>query len=257
MVEGRTIWLSDYTAMNDVSEFQFARERLIALIQHRAVYMDTLPRICVSLALSNLSETTGLVIGSLSSRKDDLSQWRAYAENGQGCVVGIDARYLEQYAGVAIRSVVYDEQEVDRLLRAGLSVVQEQYDEHPEDVATLMDFARHLVVDLFTIKHPCFADEREVRISRMLVRSDAGQLEDVGGNRTDGATTPPLLVANRTGAFGETVYVALPLCRHDGTNAIVSVGFGPTMSADAVGKHMQRFQALGIDVWNSDLPYRA
>ena len=256
MVESRSIWLSEHTAMNDSSEFTYARDRLFMLLRDREVYMDKLARYFIVLTVEELIKGTGLMLGSLTARRDDLSQWRSYANNGAGCVLGIDAAYLERDAGVAIRTVVYDESEADLMLRLSLGVVQQQYVDAPDDVATLMDFARHAAVDLFNIKHPGFADEREVRIAHMLVRADDGSLSDVGGNRADGGKVSPMPVAERTTAFGRTNYVALPLIRPNGSSAVVSVGLGPTMSDTERARLRALFEAQGLAVWQSTLPYR-
>lgn len=256
MVETRTIWMSEFTAMNDASEFAYARDKLVALLTNRDVYIETLARTCVIFALKGLTANTGLMLGSLTARRDDLGQWRSYASNGAGCVLGIDARYLEHEAGVAIRTVLYEEALVDRMLRTALEVVQTQAEEAPDDLDELMEFARHLVADLFNIKHPAFADEREIRISRMLIRQGDGSLEDVGGNRTDGGVVPAVPVGLRTGAYGETRYIALPLSREDGSRAIVSAGLGPTMSISHATKQETYFASHGLDVWRSTLPYR-
>ena len=256
MVENRSIWLSEHTAMNDTSEFAYARDRLFALLRDREVHMDMLARYCLVLTVESLIEGIGLMLGSLTARRDDLGQWRNYASNGAGCVLGIDAAYLEHDGGVAVRTVLYDENEVDCMLRAALEVLQQQYVDAPDDVTTLMDFARRAAVDLFNIKHPSFADEREVRIARMLVRADDGSLSDAGGNRTDSSKVPPMPVAERVGAFGKTNYVALPLTRPDGSSAIVSVGLGPTMSKTDQARHRALFEGHGLTVWQSTLPYR-
>jgi hypothetical protein len=256
MVETRTIWMSEYTAMNDASEFAYARDRLAALLKNRDVYVETLARTCVIFALEGLTANTGLMLGSLTARRDDLGQWRSYSGNGAGCVLGIDARYLEHEAGVAIRTVLYEKALVDKMLRTSLEIVQAQADEAPDDMDELMAFARHLVADLFNIKHPGFADEREVRIARMLIRKGEGSLEDVGGNRTDGGAVPALSVGTRTGAFGETRYIALPLSREDGSSAIVSAGLGPTISIADAATQEAYFARHGLDVWRSNLPYR-
>jgi hypothetical protein len=257
MLESRSIWLSEYTAMNDSSEFAYAREQLFSLIRNRAIYMDQVTRYHVIFAVEGLAANTGLMIASLTARNDDLGQWRSYADNGNGCVLGLDARYLERDAGVAIRTVVYEEGLVDQILRLALEIVQEQYAESPDDLATLRDYAQRLAVDLFSVKHPGFADEREVRISRMLIRENEGQLTDVGGNRIGEAGTPALPVMFRNGRFGQTRYIALPLIRDDGSCAIVSAGLGPAMSAAAAVDHSRFFETLGLDVWRSRLPYRA
>lgn len=256
MLESRSIWLSEYTAMSDSSEFAYAREQLFSLLRDRALYIDQAVRRHVIVAVEELAANTGLMIGSLTARNNDLGQWRIYAANGSGCVLGLDARYLQCDAGVAIRTVVYEEGLVDQILRLGLEIVQSQHADHPDDLATLRDYAQHFAVDLFSVKHPCFADEREVRISRMLVRENGGQLTDVGGNRIDGADTPALPVGLRNGRFGQTRYVALPLIRDDGSCAIISAGLGPTMDVEDAVNHARFFEALGLDVWRSTLPYR-
>jgi hypothetical protein len=256
IVESQSIWLSEHTAMNDSSEFAYARERLLSLLRDREVYLDSLVRYCLILALQGLSENTGLMIGSLTARQDDLGQWRSYATNGSGCVLGLDARYLEHDAGVAIRTIVYDETMADCVLRLGLGVMQEQLAAYPDDPATLLEFGQRLTADLFTIKHPGFVDEREVRISRMLVRGQNGELTDVGGNRAGGGHTPALAVAVRDGAFGQTRYIALPLSGDDKSSAIVSIGLGPTMAPEAAADNTDFFAAHGLEVWRSTLPYR-
>lgn len=256
MVASQAIWLSEYTALNDASEFTYARDRLYDLIRDREVYTDTVARFALMFAVEGLADNTGLMLGSLTARKDDLNQWRSYSANGAGCVVGIDASYLEHDAGVAVRTVLYDDSTVGQLLRTALTVVQDQYDEAPKDTATLKEYCMHAAADLFNIKHPAFADEHEVRIARMLVRGEQGSFEDVGGNRTDGSKVAPMHMLCRDGAFGKTNYVALPLTRQNGATAILSVGLGPTMSATERTEQSAFFAKHGLNVWHSALPYR-
>ena len=71
------------------------------------------------------------MLGSLTARRDDLGQWRSYANNGAGCVLGIDARYLEHEAGVAIRTVLYEEALVDKMLRTALEVCRRRRRKRP------------------------------------------------------------------------------------------------------------------------------
>ena len=257
IVESRTLRLTEHTAMNDASEFAYARGRLLDLIRKHEVYTDLTTRLHIAAALEGLSANIALLIGSLTARRDDLGQWRSYASNGSGCVLGIDAQYLEHDAGVHAHTVLYDEAEVDVALGAGLTVLQEQFEDEPNDHETLSHYARRLAADLFSMKHPCFADEREVRMSRMLYRDETGQLNDPGGNRTGGGETPALLVEERGTAFGPARFVALPLVRDDASSAIVSVGFGPTMSAEVASANRDMFESHGLEVWRSTLPYRA
>lgn len=256
ILETPALWLSEYTALNDTSEFTYGRDRLISLLQQREVYVEAAARLCLTMALAGLQSNTGLMIGSLTTRPDDLGQWRAYGDSAAGCVIGIDSRFLYDRAGVAVRAVVYDPDTVDRVLKAGLTVMQETYEEHPNDIAEVMEMARWLTSDLFAIKHPAFADEREIRVSRMLVSDGHGGLADVGGNGESGKRTPSLPVETRTGAFGPTRYLSLPLTDDHGGHAIRSIGFGPAMSVGDRAANAHRFEAAGIETRISALPFR-
>jgi hypothetical protein len=90
----------------------------------------------------------------------------------------------------------------------------------------------------------------------MLIRQGDGSFEDVGGNRTDWGKAPVLPVGTRTGAYGETRYIALPLSHEDGSSAIVSAGLGPTMSISDAATQGAYFASYGLNVWRSTLPYR-
>lgn len=256
MVEGTEFWLSDHVAMNDTTEFTYARDRLFALLRDRRVLTDMRARFLVTATVASLTDEVGLFIGSLTARRDDLNQWRNYGDNGRGCVVAIDAKYLENDAGVRMGTVIYDDAIIDRCLCAGLSVVQEQFEEAPGEIETLADYVRSLAVSLFAMKHPGFADEREIRISRMLLRGKNGEFIDPGGNRGTDISTPVLDVRMRQSAFGQTAFVALPLVRDDNTSAITGIGFGPTMDATAISESTDFFATRGVPVWCSELPYR-
>lgn len=256
IVEAPALWLSESTALNDTSEFTYGRDRLIALLQQREVYVETAPRLCLAMALEGMRLNTGLMIGSLTTRSDDLGQWRAYGDSAAGCVIGIDSRFLYDRAGVAVRAVVYDPEIVDLVLKAGLTVVQESYEEHPNNIAEVIESARWLTSDLFAIKHPAFADEREIRVSRMLVSDGYGGLVDVGGNGESGKRTPSFPVKTRMGAFGPTRYLSLPLTDGHGGHAIRSIGFGPAMTVGDRAANVTQFEAAGIETWISALPFR-
>jgi hypothetical protein len=250
-----SFWLSEFAAMNDPSEFSYARDQLHAVMASGEVQLGIVARLAIAIAIEDLGKATGQLIGSLSTRCDDLTQWRLYGANGDGCVVGIDAAFLEHDAGVAIRSVQYEPTLVRRLLLTGMSVVQDSSTEEPYNFPQLTDFARNLAVELFTIKHPGYADEREVRIMRMLVQSPDG-LVDLGGNQTKGTTVPPLPVLVRETPTGPARYIALPLARNDGSSAVVRVGFGPRVSDRDLEENAPFFESRGIQVWRSQVPYR-
>ncbi len=246
--------LSEFTAMNDPSEFAFAKEKFNALLDKNSPHLDLIPHYVLAQTFDELEEATGLLLGSLTTRDNDLTQWRLYGDNGQGCVLGLDAAYLEHDAGVRICRIMYDPDIVSTLFESMITALQEQWNEDQSDLATLQDFARRVVMDMFTIKHPAYADEREVRISRMLIRANDAYA-DPGGNASDGARVQPTNVLVRKGRYGDVAYIALPLNLR-GTSAIKSVGFGPRVSDEAFDAAKSKFENAGIKLWRSNIPYR-
>lgn len=254
IVTDQSFRLSEFTAMNDSSEFAFAKGELDLLLNQNTPHLDLVPHYVLAHAFEELEAATGLLIGSLTTRHDDLTQWRLYGDNGQGCVLGIDADYLEHDVGVRICRILYDPNDVAAALRAMITVLQEQWEEDQADFETLQDFARRIVMDMFTIKHPSYADEREVRISRMVTRIGDSPI-DPGGNGRDGVRVLPNAVQNRLGRYGDVAYIALPLNLAN-SSAIKSVGFGPRTSDAIFNVAQVAFERAGIRVWRSTLPYR-
>ncbi|MDM7929053.1 DUF2971 domain-containing protein [Blastomonas fulva] len=252
----QSLWLSEYTVMNDSSEFFYARDRLMEALLKTPMGADSIVKFALIHVINNFSQQVSVVLGSLSVDSDSLGQWRNYAANGSGCVLGVRASFLCDEAGLNVRKVVYDEKIIDTILEVAVDVIFQQYKEDPEDIETLVEYARHAAADLFCIKHPCFLDEREVRVSRMLARDEHGVLFDPGGHASDGADTLPLAVLDRETKFGTAKYISLPLGNADGGNAIVEVGLGPTMSDQAKTSCRLFFEAQGFRVWDSKLPYR-
>lgn len=226
ILENKALWLSDFTRMNDASEYVYARACLLENYQARQRYVDLIPRLIFSNALLGLEANTTMFVGCLSQDDQDAHQWQHYGAHGAGCAIGLDASLLAE-AGVAMRRVVYDRAEFDRFTAAGIDMLQTQFEEEPDDLLSLQELARYFVSDLFAFKHPDFADEKEIRMSRMLVRTEpGGTWRDVGGHDRSGGELPALEVHVRNGAQGMTSYISLPLETRAGC-AIRSLTLGP------------------------------
>ena len=127
-----------------------------------------------------------------------------------------------------VRRVVYDRAELDRFVRAGLRMLQEEHELEPNNRDDLLELAQFFVSDLYAFKRPQHRSEREIRISRLLIR-DTGEVSgfsDQGGNCPEGRVDA-LPVAVREGLYGPTPYVALPLSRGD-HKGIRSLTLGPS-----------------------------
>jgi len=228
--------------------------------QNRQVWVDNLPRYAATTALVGSEAHTVMLIGCLTSAKDDLDQWRRYGGNTQGCVIGIDAQFLEKSAGVTIRQIRYGPDDLITFVNSGLLMLQTHYEESPDDMSSLQELASFFVADLFAFKHPAFASENEIRISRMLCIDENTEhgIRDPGGHGLDGALLEPLPVKIRDGTFGPTRYVELPLSFPDGRSAIRSFGFGPSYpnSAKAAFEELNATTHEPAELWQSVIPYR-
>ncbi len=226
----QALWLSDFTRMNDPREYAYARSCFLENHRSRQRYLDMTPRLVLSAALIGLEQNTKMFIGCLSPDDNDAHQWRQYGAEGTGCAIGLDASLLAAEAGVAMRRVVYDRANFDAFSSAGFEMLQTQFEEEPNDIAALRELAQFLVCDLFAFKHPDFAREKEIRISRLLVRAESGGAWlDVGGQDQLGNALPSLEVGAREGAHGPTPFISLPLQTRRGC-AIRSITLGPAIA---------------------------
>lgn len=233
ILDSASIWLSDYSKMNDPAEYQYARERYLFHYHQRDVHLGETPRFLTTFALLGLEQATQMFIGCLTPDKYSKSQWNNYAAQGTGCVFGIDSEYLSDRAGVCVRRVVYDDVELQRFLHAGWRMLQSEHECSGSDIDELTELARSFVSDLYAFKHPQYADENEIRISRLLVvnNDNPAGFEDVGGHAVDGSTLMPLETRIRDGLCGPTAYIELPLVDEWGC-AIKSISLGPNASDD-------------------------
>lgn len=260
IVHNDCFWLTEFQKTNDSTEYEYAKEQYINAYQNREVWIDDLVRFMTTANLIGLEANTHMLIGCLTQRPDDLSQWRAYGDDGEGCVVGIDANWLEESAGVAIRRVNYDAKYLREFVNVGLAVMQTMYEKNPANAIELKEFCRFFLSDLYAFKHPSFRDEAEVRISRMtIVNEDVTfGLVDNGGTAKDGTPTDPLVVKTRETAHGSARYVGLPLSSPNRRSSIRTIGFGPKCSDDQKQSVLDALEFVpgGITTWDSEIPYR-
>ncbi len=245
MLTSRTIWMSDFACMNDPQEYHYARAAFLEAYHARTRYIDLAPRLHLTTSLLSLEANTRMFIACVSPTNDDPHQWERYGDGGRGCVIELDAEFLEQRAGIAIRQVVYSRRDFERVVDAGLRMMQSQYEAAPNDHEELEYLAKSFVSDFYAFKHPDFAPEQEIRLSRLIV-GQGDSLEDIGGYQSDETPVPALPILRRNGATGITPYIALPLRRaHD--DAIRSVIVGSNFPGD-FSPEMQRLRMAAGDI---------
>lgn len=233
ILESRTLWLSDYRRMNDLNEFLYAKRRFLDAVWDRSIEVEDPVRGLAGLTVLRLERAQLMLIGCLTAQRDAAHQWSRYADNGQGCVVGVDAEFLAKDAGVAIRTVSYDAHYLWRFVRMGLLMLQHEYQQKPDDYGELITLANFFAADMFAFKEKSFESEKEVRISRMIRKDPSATLgyADVGGHDRNKRPLSALALGSRTTASGACIYLPLPLIQGL-ARGIRSIGFGPRCTTE-------------------------
>jgi hypothetical protein len=215
----------------------------------------------------NFSATLEFFIASFSRARDDLGQWRAYADNGRGYAIGFAPRVFRiedkpdrrSDENVFVGRVLYDIREVtDRhslaieeaaaifldTVEANAHLVQDKV----VGIPFMQDFARSVIAspliwNCLTSKHPAYAHEQEVRLIILGLRD---KLMPFIATRLRGSEIVPYIVHGTP--------IREP-------HNIVEIVVGPAASADAERGVRTMLESLGIDpsvvISRSDIPYRA
>lgn len=258
IIRNETLRLSEFSMMNDSSEYTYAKSRFLEFYQNREVWIEEFPRYLMSMRLASHEPTTVMMIGCLTEDRDDVGLWDRYAAAGTGCVIGIDATWLADRAGVQLRRVSYDPDYMRIFVNSGLSMLQKQYEESPDDKDQLSELAAFFVMDLYAFKDPRFRSEREVRVSRLATADTSAKygLADVVGHTNDGEDLPPLTVQLVESRFGPKRFIDLPLRHSEPRSALRSVGLGPTSTPETREIIAAACSDADIEIWQSNVPLR-
>lgn len=258
IIRQRRIWLSEFSKTNDKTEYTYARERFVEHFQNRNVFIEEAPRFLMAARLGGHEEATMMLIGCLSTERDDLTLWDRYADRAAGCVLGIDAKWLDDYAGVGFRRVIYNDDHQRKFVNTGLAMLQSEFEDSPDNLDELSMLAAFFVLDLYCFKDPAFASEKEVRIGRLVCVDRSAELGvvDPGGETEDGRAVSPLAVSSRVGEYGDTRYVELPISSEADGDALVTVGFGPRIQSADRDAVLQVLAGEKVECWDSALPLR-
>jgi len=162
MLTNRHVWFSSLAFMNDAME-GYDLGRLLNVLSN-----DT--------PGSNDDEYKGLIDAATSaylrhqycfsatSLKDDLTQWRAYSELGQGVCIEFDDSFL-QNEHLQKKSCVYDDAEKNRLIKSTkkLAATGDELNRILGNSEETMAYLGELIDHLSRFKHSSFATEVETR----------------------------------------------------------------------------------------------
>lgn len=257
IIRHHTLRLSEFSMMNDRSEYTYAKKLFIEAYHDRDVFIEELPRFLLSARLVTHEPETVMMIGCLTEERDDVGLWDRYASK-EGCVVGIDGEWLVRHAGVKVRRISYDPEYMRDFVRAGLSMLQGHYETQPDDIEGLSEYAALMVMDLYAFKDPRFRSECEIRVSRLAVADATNPhgLADVVGHGEGGKTLPPLKVQRLNAPWGEKRFIDVPLHHLDTRSAIRTIGLGPGATSETRSAIEAACKGTGVEIWQSDVPLR-
>jgi hypothetical protein len=164
----KKIRLSDLFSMNDFMEIHWGYYiwEKVANELYDELGKDFLDRIDKLISSSSL---LGLLVATCFSRDGDvLSQWRAYADDGNGYAIGFKAKDVIQLP-IRPLKVLYDEKEQINELKAIIKAVHEIEQSKEENFGP--DFTQacySIACDLAAFKNPAFKEEQEIRITHIL-----------------------------------------------------------------------------------------
>lgn len=203
----------------------------------------------------------GLVVTSCFSLDGDvLSQWRAYADDGQGYAIGFNARDLIQLPTRPLR-VLYDEdaqvQEVKKIVTTLHKVEKTADEQYGSD---FREICHILAYDLAALKNPAFSEEKEVRLIHLLDFNKSNsslRLTDAGGYAF-GKESEGVSVQFRMKDNVPTPFIELDFTDNGNINPVKQVVMGPRNDAlpSAISIFLETTGIGSVDVKKSKASYR-
>lgn len=256
MLLNHSIWATDHRFLNDRSEIGHTHGLVRDLLEAKLGHSDPLLRRFYKhiVDLRKSPVICDRFIFSLSEERDDLSQWRGYAREGQGFTVGFCGPSLSEVSGPDLQysfvQVEYSHERQEAALRRLLSALEkairkatEEFaeDKAIEEAAKCFDW----VVENWAAvnKHQSFRLEREWRIVEFVPEADR-------------AAEVRVRVSERR----LVSYVELqPQSSDTGKLPLKTIGIGPGFTGAeqyAAVKSLCDTAGYDVPIYEADTPYR-
>ena len=247
----RTLWLSKFTATNDISEIKLAIEHFQTFAARKARALGSDEGMFLREAAEQLEgfRRTNICLASFCEQHDLLSQWRSYGNDGRGVALGFNtARLLDvaQRNGLRLLRCVYEPAEHERI-SANLTdmLLEARRAATPGEGSELIARFNEVFLRVApVIKDHRFGEEREWRLVSTPVAFDhPGIIAVLKGNQASVKLTVKLT--------GDSEGMS---------NMIPRITIGPTLDphnvSDAIEVLSQRNGFHISDIGISEIPYR-
>lgn len=231
IIQNSTIRFSDINTMNDYGESHWPYQRFIEAInieksKYPIEFYDNLDEI-----ISQMQTKMLPAISCFSMDGDVLSQWRSYADDGRGVSIGFDGDKIRKLS-VKFGKIVYDRAEQIDFFKSLFATVYPAWNSLQSDGklrGKFIELVMYHAVDMCLMKNPAFAEEKEIRLTRILTPHKDGtywRLSDKGGSSADKASKKSQNIKYRSRNGGLIAYVDLPFSGL-GKSVIREVVIGP------------------------------
>jgi hypothetical protein len=255
ILTSKSLWMSKFTASNDISEITLAISQFQNFVESRVGALDADEASFLHEAAAQLDSfrRTNICLASFCEEPDLLSQWRSYGNDGRGIALGFNTWTLQELAarhGLKLWRCVYEPALHVRISNDLLTMLLEAFrGTRPKGAEERRELIGHFnsafLLVAPVIKDHRFVEEREWRLI-------SGPL----------AFDHPRMIAVFAPNHA-SVKLALPLAP-DGreiSNAISRVVIGPTPLdpqnvADAIAVLSRRNGFRIADIGFSGIPYR-
>jgi len=252
----RKLWFNDLFSMNDYMELHWGysiweQAASTRLQEYGREFLDEIDEVV------HFSGFQGLLLANcFSTNKDVLSQWRAYANDGKGYVLGFNAKDL---LGLPIRAltVLYDKEQQIKEATAGIDALYLMKQNKDPDFKALCGVYGY---DLSAFKNPAFLEEKEIRLIHLLdlkQSNDWLKLVDEGGQYF-GEERKGEQVKFRIKQDIPTPYIEFDFTNNDKINPIKEVVIGPKndVMPSAISIFLETIGIENVEIEKSLASYR-
>ncbi len=170
IIQNASLWMSDISKSNDNLECIYGRDLIKDRIEKEiAADIEVMRAWKMGYEMNpNMHDSMLTYVACFSEKKDCLSQWRGYADDGKGMAIGFDKKVLEQLSklrkfNLEFAKVIYDKNEqerhVERVVKENLKRMEETGVGH-----VALELNTNYRMEFSIYKHHSFAEEQEWRL---------------------------------------------------------------------------------------------
>lgn len=252
----RKLWFNDLFSMNDYMELHWGysiweQAASTRLEKYGSEFLDEIDEVI------HFSGIQGLLLANcFSTEKDVLSQWRAYANDGKGYVIGFNAKDLLDLPIRALE-VLYNKEQQILEATAGIDVLYLMKQDNIPDYKAMCGVFGY---DLAAFKNPAFLEEKEIRLIHLLdLKQSNGSLKLVDeGGQYFGEERKGEQVKFRIKQEIPTPYIELDFTNDGKINPIKEVVIGPKNDVlpSAISIFLETIGVENVEIEKSKASYR-